>query len=893
LVLRGEAGVGKSALLSYLSEQAEGFRRVEVAGVESDMELAFAGLQQLCAPLIVHLDQLPEPQREALNVAFGRTGGPTPDRFLVGLAVLSLMAAATADQPLLCVIDDAQWLDQVSVQTLAFVARRLLAEPVAMVFAARDSGAAALAGLPETIVTGLSDGAARDLLESVMVGGIDPLVRDRIIAETRGVPLAILEVPRSITATESAGGFWISGKRSSTAAIEEDFVRRIKSLPAETQSLLLAAAAEPVGDAALFLRAAAELGIPVDALAPAEAAGLIEFGSRMRFAHPLMRSAAYRAADLTQRREIHRALAHVTDPESDPDRQAWHAANAATGSDDSVAAELEASAGRAQSRGGVAAAAAFLERATILTSDPALRGSRAIAAARAKREAAAPQAAYELLAIAEMTPLSDLQQAEIARMRAQMEFVGSRSGVPGALRTSEAATLLHRAATGLENLADDLARETHFEALTAAMYAGRLGESGALLKVAKAGRAAVNRLDELRRPIDFLLSGMTSRIIDGPGEGSDHMRAALELWNAHDERSDSHDRNWPFPIAQESAAHELWDDAVLQQIATQTVKRARDAGALAALPPALAYRAGIHVYMGEFASAARLLEEADAITESIGYAPRKYHALNLAAWRGVHGEAVDLIATAAAEGAAKGEGRLVGLTKLLSAILFNGLGRYDEALAAARECCEYEDLGFYSWCLYELIEAAVHVGDTGSAASALPLFEQRAGASGTDWGLGVVAAARAMLTDDETADDSFIEAIERLERANVSLHCARARLCYGEWLRRMNRKLDARQQLNTAYEVFTEIGAQGFAERARRELAATGEKVRKQPVKSGGELTAQEAQIARLAGGGLTNQEIGAQLFISTHTVEWHLRKVFVKLGITSRRQLRAVSWAS
>ena len=893
LVLRGEAGVGKSALLSYLSEQAEGFRCIDVAGVESDMELAFAGLQQLCSPLIHHLDRLPEPQREALNVAFGRTGGPTPDRFLVGLAVLSLMAAASADRPVLCIIDDAQWLDQVSVQTLAFVARRLLAEPVALVFAARDSGAEVLAGLPEIPVKGLSDEAARDLLESVMLGSIDPRVRDRIVAETRGVPLAILEVPRSITATELAGGFWISGKRSSTAAIEAEFVRRIQSLPAQTQSLLLAAAAEPVGDANLFLRAAAELGIPIDALAPAEAAGLIEFGGRMRFGHPLMRSAAYRAAEIAQRREVHRALAHVTDPESDPDRRAWHAAHAATGSDDAVAAELEASAGRAQSRGGVAAAAAFLERAAILTSDSALRGSRAIAAARAKREAAAPEAAYELLAIAEMTPLSELQRAEIARMRAQMEFVRSRSGMPGALRTSDAATLLHRAATGLDGLDDDLARETHFEALTAAMYAGRLGEPGALVEVATAGRAAVNRCDELRRPIDFLLSGMTSRIIDGPGQGYAHMRAALELWNAHDERSDSLDRNWPFPIAQESAAHELWDDAVLQQIATQTVKRARDAGALAALSPALAYQAGAHVYKGEFTSATRLLDEADAITESIGYAPRKYHALNLAAWRGVHGEAVDLIAAAAADGAAKGEGRLVGLTKLLSAILYNGLGRYDEALASARECVEYEDLGFFGWCLFELIEAAVHVGDTRSAAAALPLFEQRAGASGTDWGLGLVAAARAMLAGEEKADALFVEAVERLEKANVGLHSARVHLSYGEWLRRMNRKRDARDRLNIAYEAFTRIGAEGFAERARRELAATGEKVRKQPVGVGTELTAQEAQIARLAGEGLTNQEIGAQLFISTHTVEWHLRKVFVKLGITSRRQLRNVSWAS
>ncbi len=407
-MLRGEAGVGKTALLDYVSLLASGFRSIHLAGVQSDMELAFAGLHQLCAPLMEHVDELPEPQREALAVAFGRGIGPTPDRFLVGLAVLSLMAAAADGQPLLCVVDDAQWLDQVSVQTLAFVARRLMAEPVALVFAVRDGGAEALTGLPELVIKGLSDGDSRDLLESVMVGGIDPRVRDRIVAETRGIPLALLEVPRNVSAAELAGGFWNSGGRPSAGEIEEGFVRRIQSLPEPTQRLLLVAAAEPVGDAALFLRAAAQLGIPVDALAPAEAGGIIEFGPRMRFLHPLMRSAAYRAADLTERKAIHRALAAATDPESDPDRRAWHAANAATGADDAVAAELENSAGRAQSRGGIAAAAAFLERATALTSDPAHRAARALAAAQAKRDAAAPEAAYELLAIAELAPLSDL-----------------------------------------------------------------------------------------------------------------------------------------------------------------------------------------------------------------------------------------------------------------------------------------------------------------------------------------------------------------------------------------------------------------------------------------------------------------------------------------------------
>ncbi|MEX7473526.1 AAA family ATPase, partial [Mycobacterium adipatum] len=439
LVVRGEAGVGKTALLHYLVDQAEGYHITRVSGIESDMELAFAGLHQLCLPLLEHRDELPAPQRAALDVAFGLGAGPAPDRFLVGLAVLSLLAAAADDQPVLCVIDDVQWLDEVSMQTLGFAARRLLAEPVAIVFAIRDGYAEMLPGLPELPITGLADADARELLESVMVGGIDPLVRDRIVAETRGLPLALVDVPRTATAHELAGGFWISGTRSSTAAIEADFGQRISALPADTRRLLLVAAAEPVGDSALFLRAAALLGIPVDALAPAEAAGIIEFGSRMRFHHPLMRSAVYRVADLADRRSVHQALAAATDPHADPDRRAWHAAGAAAGPDDAVAAELEDSAGRAQSRGGMAAAAAFLERSAILTRDPVLRGSRAVAAAQAKREAAAPAAAYELLSLAESSPLSALQRAQVARLRAPTDFVRRPAPSTGAPSVGESA----------------------------------------------------------------------------------------------------------------------------------------------------------------------------------------------------------------------------------------------------------------------------------------------------------------------------------------------------------------------------------------------------------------------------------------------------------------------
>ncbi|MCT7658809.1 helix-turn-helix transcriptional regulator [Mycobacterium deserti] len=898
LVLRGEAGVGKTALLDYLSKLAAGFRCVHVAGVESDMELAFAGLQQLCAPLLDRLGELPEPQRDALNVAFGRAAGPTPDRFLVGLAVLSLMAAAAHGEPLLCIVDDAQWLDKVSVQTLAFVARRLLADPIALVFAARDTGAEALAGLPELRIEGLSDFAARELLESVMVGGIDPVVRDRIVAETRGVPLALLQVPRSISATELAGGFWISGKRSSTAAIEQDFVRRIHSLPEPTQRLLLVAAAEPLGDPALFLAAAAHLGIPAGDLAPAESAGLIDFGPRLRFSHPLIRSAAYRAADLDDRRRIHRALAEATDPRADPDRRAWHAANAAAGPDESVAAELEASADRAQSRGGLAAAAAFLERATALTADPARRADRAIAAALAKRDAADPEAAQQLLAIAELGQLSDLHRGQIARLRAQMEFVRSRAGEPGAPRIGDTAPALLDAAKQLDPRDEYSARESYLEAIAAHLYAGRLGDADALQATAEAAHAAVSRDSELPRSVDHLLKGFAERLTGGVTTGAAPLRVALLRMCEQVQSNDKLARRWvvvpAFPILQESAAHELWEDTLLHQLSTAAVRHARDAGALAGLPRALVYRAGVHLLAGEFVSAATLIDEAGTITASTeNHTPVRYHSVLLDAWRGNGPDAIRAIEAAAADGKARGEGRLLGLTGYASAVLYNGLGRYDEALTAAREACSYPDLGFYGWCLYELAEAAARTDDREAGAHAVRQLEERAGASGTDWGLGALAGAHALLADDDHADALFTEAIDRLQRTTVKVHLARTRLTYGEWLRRANRRVDARRHLGEAHEMFTGMGAQGFAERARRELTATGEKVRKPSVSSGAELTAQEAQIARLAGDGLTNQEIGAQLFISTHTVEWHLRKVFVKLGITSRRQLRTVAWAS
>lgn len=889
LVLRGEAGVGKTALPRHVADTVDGFRCIQVTGVESDMELAYAGLQQLCAPLLPHLDELPTPQRGALDVAFGRGVGATPDRFLVGLAVLSLLAAATADQPLLCVVDDAQWLDQVSLQTLAFVARRFLAEPVVLLFAARDAGAEALGTLPELAVTGLSDADARDLLDSVLLGRVDERVRDRVVAETRGIPLALLEVPRSVSAAELAGGFWNMGTgRSVMGQVEDGYRRRVEALPPAARQLLFLAAADPVGDAALFQRAATTLGLSVGALAPAEAAGLIEFGARVRFGHPLMRSAVYRAADTNTRRVVHRALAEATDPEHDPDRRAWHFAHAAAGPDDAVAADLERSAGRARSKGGVAAAAAFLERATVLTADPALRAARALAAAQAKRDAAAPAAAYDLLTIAELGPLTNLQRAQVDRLRAEMQFARSRGGGSGVPPLSDSVQKLLAAARDFETLDDGLAKETYLEALAAAMYAGRLGGPDMLVQVAEAAGAALGGAAELHRPVDLLLSGVASRIVTGGG--TEQMRAALELMCRHAQDADGQFLRWmPLGLAiiQESAVGEIWDDGIHRLLATAVIRQARDAGALAVLPPALAFGAGVHLLAGEFDTAAALIAEAAVISTATDYAPLRYHSLSLAAFRGVAGDAVGRIESAAADAAARGEGRVLGVTGFLSAVVYNGLGRYAEAFTAARNCCQYEDLGFYSWGLVELVEAATRIGDKETAQWAAQRLAARAGASGTDWGLGAVAHARALVAGDEDVDALYSEAIERLGRTGVVFLLARTHLCYGEWLRRMNRRVAAREHLGAAFEMFNRMGAEAFAERSRRELIAAGKKVRKEPVSSGDELTTQEAQIAELAAAGLTNQEIGAQLFISTHTVEWHLRKVFVKVGVTSRRQLR------
>jgi DNA-binding CsgD family transcriptional regulator len=882
LTLHGEAGIGKTALLQYVVDAAVSFSVLRAAGVESDMELAFAGLQQLCAPVLDRVDRLPAPQRNAVEVAFGLREGDPPDRFLVGLAVLGLLAAASGDGPVLCVIDDAQWLDRVSAQTLGFVARRLLAEPVALLFASRDV-VADLAGLPLLEVGGLSDVDSRELLDSAVLGRLDARVRDRIIAETRGNPLALLELPRNLGPAELAGGYYRPDTRSVPSQVEEHFVRRIRALPPDTRRLVTVAAAEPLGDPTLLLRAGAHLGLAVDSAAPAEAAGLLDVGQRVGFRHPLVRSAAYRDAPGDDRRAAHRALAEVTDAVLDPDRRAWHRAHAAVGPDEDVAAELERSAGRAQVRGGTSAAAAFLTRAAELTPDPALRGARALAAAEAKAAVAAADAADDLLAMAELAPLDDLQRARLDQLRARLLFSRSR-GSGSAPTLLESVRQFADTARRLETLDRRLAGEAHLDAVSAAMYVGRLGGSDLVRDTAVATVTALGGGD-CDRLTDQVAAAMALLLTSGPVAAIPALRAAGAAITA---------RTWlwqAFPMAHEALVHEPWDDDAWHRLASEAVRLATEAGALEVLPRALVSRAGVHVQAGEFDSARQLIVEANEISAVAGVTPVRYHGLALLAWTGDERETIKQADAIVRDGTARGEGRVFGLAGYATAVLYNGLGRYQVALDAVRRGCEYEDIGLYSWSLIELVEAAVRAGEQAAAADALEELSERTTAAGTDWALASRARSQALLAGGAAAEDLYVEALERFGRTRIKVQLERARLLYGEWLRRQNRRTDARAQLRVAHESFSRMGADAFADRARRELLATGEKARKRAAAAGDELTPQERQIAELAGAGLTNPEIGAQLFISAHTVEWHLRKVFAKLAIRSRRELRDTPW--
>jgi DNA-binding CsgD family transcriptional regulator len=874
LVVRGEPGVGKSVLLDYIAEQASGCRLARAAGVEWEAELMLAGLQQLLgASMLARSEHLPAPQRDALSVALGLQQGPAPDRFLVGLATLGLLSDLAEERPLVCLIDDVQWLDRASTQVLSFVARRLAAERIALVFAVREPTATQeLDGLPELLIEGLGDHDARRLLAWAVPGRLDPQVRDRIVAETRGNPLALLELPRSLTPAQMAGGFGLPDAETLSGRIEQSFLRRIESLPDEARELLFVAAAEPVGDVTLLLRALDKLGIAADTVVPAENAGLIELGSRVRFRHPLVRSAAYRAAAPETRRRGHAALADATDPQTDPDRRAWHRACATPAPDEAVAVELERCASRAQARAGPAAAAAFLQRAAELTPGPRLRGERAMAAAQAKFDAGAPAAAEGLLAIAAICPLEELDRARVDRLQAHIAFARTRGG--------DTPLLLSAAAKRLEPLDADLSRETHLEALWAAVRGGRFAKAQGVVEAAEAAMAPVRGRSS--RATDLLLDGLIARLARGYAAALPLVARALDAFEHEGFRREN--INWCWLACQ--LAMDLWNDAACANIASGLSAVARERGALTVLPFALNYSAAHQIFAGKFDLAEQLVNEADHITTATGNVPIADFSVLLAAWRGDRDKTYQLRAAVIADATARGESFAVEAAEWAAATLHIGKGEYADAVTAAQRAYDPDGLGFNAWVLPELIEAAARNGDLPTARAAFEELAERSSLSSTEWARGIEARSRALLTDGQEAEDLYREAIEQLGRSRVAVHHARAQLIYGEWLRRERRRIDAREQLKAAYAAFDAMGADAFAERAQRELLATGETVRKRTADTHEALTPQEAQIARLAHDGLTNPEIGEQLFLSHRTVEWHLGKVFTKLGISSRREL-------
>ncbi|WP_198165816.1 ATP-binding protein [Agromyces laixinhei] len=883
LVVRGEAGIGKTALLDHLRDMAEasGFRVESSTGVEAESQFAFAGLHQLCAPLLDRIGVLPEPQQIALGVALGRQGGAAPDRFLVGLATLNLLAEVAEHGPLLCLADDAQWLDHASAEVLAFVARRVSAEQLVLVFGVRDPAegtAHTFAGLPDLRLNGLDETNARVLLGTAVRAAFDDGVRDRIIAEARGNPLALLELPGSMQPARLAGGFQLPDLMDVPGRVEDSFRRRSSSLPETTQALLLVAAAEPTGDAALLWRAAAQLEISPEAAAPAESAGLLEIDSRVRFRHPLVRSAVYRAATPPDRRRAHSALATATDPLLDPDRRAWHGAQAVMGADEQAAAELERSAGRARARGGFAAAGAFMQRSAELTPEPSDRTRRALDAAHAKHEAGASDAALELLAVAEAGPLDTLQRARVDLLRAQIAFHVSRG--------TEAPGMLLDAARMLAPLDAALSRETYLSALDAAIING--GSAGA--GIAAATLVACDP-GPTARPVDLLLDGLATTMARGYSAGVPRLRLALEAFRDADRADVVHDdRDQPWLWLAGRIAVGILDDELAHVLSDRTVRLTRAAGALAGLPAALNFQANVLVISGQLARAGELAAEASAITDSTGGVQLRHAHTILAAWCGDRAVTTELSDLTFHDASYPEDGAEVALAQYATAVLHNGLGEYPAAQEAAARACSTDELSISSVSLPELIEASVRAGDPERAALALERLSSRARACGTPWALGLEARSRALTSTGPDAEDHYREALALLGDSRMTGETARAHLVYGEWLRREGRRQDAREQLREAHELLSHMGAQAFASRAARELRATGEHPRKRTARSTDELTAQELHIARLVATGATSREVGSQLFLSPRTIEAHLRNIFRKLDLTSRRQLREFS---
>ena len=870
LVISGEPGTGKTALLDFTAGQASDLRVIRVAGTASEAGLGYAALHQLCSPLTGLLGRLAPPPRAALENVLGVEAGGPADRYLVGLGVLGLLTEAAAERPLVCLIDDAQWLDEASRQALSFTARRVANVPALITFAVR-APASGLDGLPEMVIGGLGDGDARALLATAVRGPLDERVRDQIVAETGGNPRMLRRL-RDLSPAELAGGFRLPAL--SPGAAGDDLAGELDALPRPARLLLLTAAADPTGDLALLWRAAGHLGITSEAALPAAEARLVTFSSRVTFPGPAVRSAVYHAAPLRDRQAAHQALARATDPRADPDRRAWHRSQGPGDPDEDIAAELERTAPRARARGGLAAAAAFLERAAMLTPDAARRADRSLAAAAVLLQAGESDAVTRLLAGTEPGAGDTGRHARAQILRARLAVAEHR----GADVTGQ----LLEAARGLDRADAAPVRAAYLDALRAAVRAGGLAAPGATVtEVAQAAWQA----PPASHPgaADQLLDGLASCLGGRSGAGGRAVRQAAD-WFSRQAGPD--DLRW-LPLAS-TAALTQWDDVTYQALAGRFVRLARETGAVGDLALALNSAACGQLLGGDLDAAGSLAAEAAAAGGPAAGRIPPYGALGLAALRGRHEPARAFIEEAGRDAAARGEGLGAAAAQCAAAVLHNGLGQYATALTAGENAVRYAGHALLSgWAAAELTEAAVRSGQPDRAAGAVSRVARAAAAAGSDWARGIQARSLALVTGDASAEGRYQAAIVHLGRSQARVDLARAHLLYGEWLRRENRRVDAREQLHRAHRMLSAMGAEAFAERARRELLATGETVRRRTVETDRDLTAQERQIALRARDGHTNTEIGTELFLSPRTVEWHLRKVFAKLGITSRRQLQ------
>ncbi|WP_193044722.1 ATP-binding protein [Mycolicibacterium baixiangningiae] len=877
LVIRGEAGIGKTALLTSALTRATHMRHLCVSGVEYESELAYSGVQQVCQPLTGQFGDLLPPQRDALLVVLGLSDGDAPDRFRVALAVLTLLGEAARTTPIVCAIDDAQWLDKASLQVFGFVARRLAADPVVMIFAARpfDSDSE-LAGLPEMWLERLDDRAARALLARSLPGRVDERTQAGILAEAAGNPLALLELHRVLTPAELAGGYGWAKARLPAERVESVYSRLLPGLPEPTRTLLLIAASEPAGQPMDVWATAALLGVGVDAAGPAEEAGLLTIGRRIQFRHPLVRSAIYQSASQDERRSVHRALAEVMVGRGEESRRAWHRAHAAAEPDESVAHDLEASADQARARGGAAAAAAFLSAAAELSPDRAECGRRAVAAARDMLDAGAPDAALQLLAHAESA--ADLDGIHVEVLRSEIAFATRRGG--------DAPIHLLACAERLAPVDVALSRQTYLKAMMASIFSARLSGADAADPAAIATAcAAAPAPTAAPGAADLLLTGLVKRFTAGYGEAAPVLRRALRVFR-DEAAAGTADAQW-YGLAGRVAL-DLWEQADWAAIAQQQIDLLRRGGVLTLLPVALAHRAGVSVHSGRFAEADGFIEEAQAISAAIGVPSPGYIEPVLAAFRGQPERTMELVDAGIASATARGEGRVIPLVGYAAGVLHNTFGDYGAALAATKWAVDYDDLGMCGYGLLERVEAGALGGDTAAAHQALDQLLERTAATGTEMALGMAARSQALLANDGCAEELFIASITHLKRCDVDVLLARVHLLYGEWLRDRGRQDAAATQLRRAHGIFSRMRADGFAGRARRGLSDLGQAM---PVPDTGladELSRQELTIARMARSGQTNTEIAAQLFISPRTVEWHMTRIFGKLSITSRHGLRA-----